>query len=297
MSTLIDNVSPVGRLVEGHPMELHPVTDDAGVQKITKAGQPSVQCYVGLAIPKGPEQHWNQTAWGQVIQQAGVAGWPAGEHQQPAFAWKIVDGDSTIPNKKGRRPCDKEGFQGHWVVSMSSGFSIDCYNNGNYTQKIMRADTFKRGDYIRCIFTTQGNAPSQSPGVYINLRACELIRAGQEIIGASSVDASATFGQSAAVLPQGAMVDPNVQAAPVNTTTDTQTPQNPAPATGNIQQENVASSAPQAPVVPVAPSAPTTGPITPDNDFLTVQGTQYSVTQLRGFNWSEAQIEAARAQS
>ena len=29
----------------------------------------------------------------------------------PTFAWKIVDGDSQTPNKKGRKPCENEGWR------------------------------------------------------------------------------------------------------------------------------------------------------------------------------------------
>jgi len=71
-------LTPVGRMVQGHPMELRPVTDKHGVQKINKAGNAQVQAFAAVAIVKGTEQHWNQTEWGMKIWAAGQAGWSGG---------------------------------------------------------------------------------------------------------------------------------------------------------------------------------------------------------------------------
>jgi len=40
----------------------------------------------------------------------------------PAFSWKVTDGDSPLPNKKGKRPCDQTGYAGHWVIWFSQGW-------------------------------------------------------------------------------------------------------------------------------------------------------------------------------
>ena len=96
--------TPVGRLVGGHPMIGHPQKDGkTGLPKMqADKVTPVVQYYAGLAVPKGAETHWNQTPWGQQIHQEAVAGWPNGEWQAATFAWKITDGDSGVPNKKGK---------------------------------------------------------------------------------------------------------------------------------------------------------------------------------------------------
>ena len=107
-------------MVQGHPMEGHQKKDDnSGQLKTNTDGSPMMDFFYAVAIAKQGEQDWRQTPWGQQIQAAGVEGWPNGEHQQPTFAWKIVDGDSSIPDKKGGKPCDKEGFPGHWIVRIS----------------------------------------------------------------------------------------------------------------------------------------------------------------------------------
>lgn len=275
-------LTPVGRMVQGHPMELHPVTDRNNVPKINKRGEAQQQAYVGLAIKKNGESHWNQTDWGAQIWAAGQAGWPSGEWQFDSFAWKVTDGDSVKINKRGKRPCDQEGFPGHWIIGASNGFMPDCFANRNYSTQVMRKETFKRGDYIRLCLSVKPNDSTESPGIYVNMLGCELIQAGVEIVG-SSFDAQGTFGATpAATLPEGAQVDPNMS----------------APASGAPQQ--TAPAAPSATPATGAPAAPPAAPVPghttppPAPDFLTVNGQQYTADQLRAGGWTEDQINAAR---
>ena len=206
----IEIITPVGRMVQGHPMRLQLQKDKQGNPKKTKAGEDFYQAYVGLAIPKGTEQHWSQTEWGAQIYNAGVAAFPNGEHGAPTFAWKITDGDSAIPNKKGIAPNTREGFPGHWVIGASSGFAADCFADGNYGVKVMREDRFKTGDYVRLCLTVTGNKSADSPGVYVNLQGCELIQAGPEIVSAGAFDAQGTFGAAAPVATGTLLQDPNI---------------------------------------------------------------------------------------
>ena len=276
-------LTPVGRMVQGHPMELHPVMDNAGQPKINRAGQPQQQAFVALAIPKGTEQHWNQTEWGAQIHAAGVASWPNGEHGAPTFAWKITDGDSTVPNRKGKQPCNNEGFPGHWIINASNGFAPDCFANGNYASQVMRKETFKNGDYVRLVLSVKGNGSTDSPGVYMNMMGCELIQAGVLIQSASSLDAQSTFGAVAAALPAGAQIDPNIPA--VNGAAPQTAPVAPSAAP--------ATDAPAASPVPPA-GGNTAPPPAPAHDFLTVDGQQYTAQALRDGGWTEEQIAAAR---
>lgn len=217
-----DTLTPVARLVSGHPMVSYPVTDKAGAPKLMATGEPMNSTSVGLAFAKGPETHWNQTPWGAVIWNAGMAAWPNGEYQAPTFAWKVTDGDSPVPNKKGNKPCDQEGWSGHWILFLSTMFSIPSYHLGKYEahQVIQNKAELKTGDYVRASFNCVGNnvnGPCESPGVYINPVMLELSRAGQLIVSASAPDAAAAFGQSAPVIPTNALVDTAIQAQPAAT--------------------------------------------------------------------------------
>lgn len=207
----------VGRLVSGHPMVTHPVIDDTTKQpKLQKDGvTPRVECYVGVAIPKAPgETDWKQTPWGQQIVQAAMEGWPNGEWQAPTFAWKITDGDSAAPNKAGNKPCDKEGYQGHWIINASQGWPVACYHVGRYEphQAIQNKEEIKCGDYVRLQVNAVGNSPSPSPGVYLNPAMMELSRAGIQIISDNAPNATEKFGASAPVVPANALVDTAVAA-------------------------------------------------------------------------------------
>jgi hypothetical protein len=211
---------PVGRLVSGHPMEPQSIIDNNDKPLLNNDGQPVTQRYIGVAIPKGTETHWNQTEWGAKIYaeaQDPVHGYPNGEIGQPAFSWKIVDGDSTVPNKKGNKPCDQEGYKGHWVIMMSTRIPYNCYHVGRYEpmQAIQNKGEIKRGDYCRVMCTVKGNKPSKTPGVYINPQMFELSRPGIEIVSLGNAPAAASvFGVSAPVIPANAAVDNNIAPPP-----------------------------------------------------------------------------------
>lgn len=260
MSNEIKFVTDVGRLVSGHPMKFNAVKDNKGVPKLSKTdGKPMQEIYFAIAVLKSGGIDWKQTTWGALIVQAAVAGWPNGEYQSPSFAWKIIDGDSAIPNKVGKKPCNREGWPGHWVLSVKSMFAFSCYHHGKYnplTDQIADPKMIKCGDYVRAEISVVGNNPSESPGVYMNPSLFELYRAGAPIISENTPDAAAAFGAVPAQLPAGAVVDNSV--------------------------------------VPGMALPPP--PVTPKPEFLqppkiyTVQGAQYTEVQLKGFGWTDAQI-------
>ena len=213
---MIELTTPVGRIVGGHPMVNHVVKDDVTKQpKMQQDGiTPQVQFYIGLAIEKGAETDWKQTSWGQQIVAEGAAAYPAGEFNAPTFAWKITDGDSAVPNKKGNIPNKREGYPGHWIINASNGFPIKCFHRGKFQphEVIQGKEAIKAGDYGRLAISVKGNNPSPSPGVYVNPSMFELYQAGVEIITETSVDPNAAFGADAGVMPANAMIDPNVPA-------------------------------------------------------------------------------------
>ena len=283
---MIEVKLPVGRLISGHPMEIHAVTDNkTKLPKMQKDGvTPQMECYVGVAIAKGPETHWNQTSWGLLIHQAAAVGFPNGEHGAATFAWKIVDGDSTTPNKKGNKPCDMEGAPGHWIVYAKQGWPTPCYHVGKYEphQVIQRKEEIKRGDYVRLVANVVANnvnGPTESPGVYINPVLMELSRAGVQIVG-SAPDASAAFADSAPVLPANALID-TAAPAPVAT---------PAAAPAPVATP---AAAPVAPGTAVAPAPDILNPAPPAVAQYNVNGTLYTAEQLTGFGWTAEQIAAA----
>tara|TARA_R110000851_G_scaffold9579_3_gene35570 strand:+ start:12838 stop:13767 length:930 start_codon:yes stop_codon:yes gene_type:complete len=195
-------LTPIGRLVEGSLYKAN-TTDWQGAPLVVKtgpnAGQTRTEYYFALAIAKGQEQHWSQTPWGLEIYNAACSGFPNGEPQRPDFAWKITDGDSQVPNKRGVAPYTKEGQAGHWIVKFSSGFQPKLYN-ADGSQQIVEPDAIKTGYFVQVSGTVEPNGNQGNPGVYINHNMVALAGYGPEII--SGPDA-ATVGFGGAAAPQG----------------------------------------------------------------------------------------------
>jgi hypothetical protein len=191
----------------------NPNTKDAdGKPLLTQSGEPRVQYFFALAIPKGAETHWNQTAWGAQIYQAGKEAFKA-IADSPAFSWKIEDGDSQIPNTKGRKPCDTEGFKGNWVIKFSSGYAPTLYQQqgGNYVQ--LTQDGFiKNGYYVEVAFSVATNGQTLKPGIFVSPSMVCFRAYGDEIVSGPDV-ASVGFGQSP--LPTGASTTPLVSSIPM----------------------------------------------------------------------------------
>jgi hypothetical protein len=278
----VEVIPQVGRLVSGHPMEINAVTDSKTNQPKMQADgvTPQTDSYVALAILKGAETDWRQTPWGQQIQQVAVAAWPNGEYNSPTFAWKITDGDSTVPNKKGKIPNQREGWPGHWIIHASTGFGIKCFHHGEYEphQVIQDKGAIKRGDYAQLILNVKGNNPSESPGVYLNPVVFSLFRAGIEIVSENTVDAAAVFAANPGQLPANALVDPSVAPATAGGAVQ------PLPDVKGIQPAPDFVNGPQ-------PGADMVQPPVAEKTYL-VKDVPYTETQLRGWGWSDVQIAA-----
>lgn len=245
--------SPVGRIVAGSLYKANDKDFDGKplvVKTGPNTGQPRVSYYIALAIKKEMgHTHWAHTEWGGKIWDVGCRAFPQAS-QRPDFAWKIEDGDSTIPNKKGKKPCDQEGWPGHWIIRLSSGFAPKVYRpEGAGFVQVMEADYIKAGYYVEVLFNVDGNGNQNNSGVYLNTQMVCFRGFGPEITFGPSVE-DAGFGQSA--LPAGA------SAVPVASTT-------PMPA---------AASAPNGIGVPVAALpgataiAPPAPPVVPNVGFL-----------------------------
>jgi len=253
-------------------MIANPKVDDRSNQpKLNAAGQQQMETFVAIAIPKTPgHTSWQQTDWGAQMVRLATADWPRGESRSPTFAWKVEDGDSTVPNKRGVANNTREGFPGHWIVKASTLFEVQCYHPGRYdpmADRIRDQNEIKCGDYCRLLVQVKGNGSKDSPGMYVNPSLLELSRAGELIVTMSGPSAAGVFG---AVAPAPAAPAP-APAAPA--------PAAPAPAP--------AAPAP-APdfLTPAAPPPPPPAPV----KYL-LNGQAYLKEQLLAGGWTEASID------
>lgn len=243
MAERLDITTPVGRLVGGS-LYTPETTDYEGRPLLNKDGTPRNNFSFGIAIPKTPGvQHWAHEAWGAPIYALAAAAFPNGETQRHDFAWKIQDGDSQIPNKRGRKPCEREGYPGHWVMWFSSGIAPRIYN-ADGSQLITEQGAVKTGYYVQVFGNVTDNKPSQSPGLYINHTFVALAGYGPEIQTGPDVSA-AGFGKGVQ-LPPGAMTTP----PPATFTPAAPAPAAPAPA----YVPPTSTPAAPAPIVAVAPN-------------------------------------------
>ena len=229
MSESVQLLTPVGRLVRGSLYKAQ-TTDAEGNPLIVKTGankgQPRVDYYFALAVPKGSETHWNQTAWGRLIWDVGQRAFPNGQAQRPDFAWKVTDGDSTVPNKRGKKPADGEGYKGHWVLGFSSGYAPKVFNRDG-SQAITEVDAVKPGYFVQVAGTVGGNDSLTQPGIYLNHSMVAFAAYGPEIVYGPD---AASVGFGAAPLPPGASATPSagLTAPPVAPTPPPPPPPHPA---------------------------------------------------------------------
>lgn len=268
---MADFTTPIGRLVYGNPATAYPVKDDkTGQPKLDAAGQPITATSFGVAIPKQGEQHWNQTQWGAVLWNAGNEGW--GQMcQRPDFAWKVTDGDSQVPNKRGNVPCHKEGYAGHWVINFSTRISVKLFDYiHSQGAEIMQEGVIKTGHYIQVFGNAEANNKNnpnvQSPGIYVNPVYVAHSAYGPEIVSISGPDVS-EVGFGGGQLPPGASTTPvggnfnpagqQPQQQPAQGGYQQQPQQQPAQ--GGYQQQPQGNAAPGAHPGHAAQSAPPTG--------------------------------------
>lgn len=288
---IINFLTPVGRLISGSVTESRK-EDSEGRPLVFKsgpnAGQPREEYGIGIAVPK-TQPDWKMEAWAQPLLQAGQRDFPhlfsaPGQLANPAqaFAFKVTDGDSQIPNTRGNKPCDMDGAPGNWVIWMNNGFAPKLYkwdNASNRAVALAPNEEIKRGYYIEAFGSAQGNnAQGMQSGIYINLSMVCLRAYGDEIVSGPSVEA-AGFGGGA--LPTGASTMP---------TGGTSTPQTPPP----VQQ--VASIAPPPPPAtdlmngPQGDMAPPPPP--PVEEMFSYNGKTQSRDAWKAAGWVDEQIDA-----
>jgi hypothetical protein len=303
MADKISVTTPVGRLVQGSLYRPNDKNFD-GKPLVDKQGQPRVQYFFGIAIPKiAGHTHWSQTEWGKVIWQVGHTAFPQAA-QRPDFSWKIEDGDSAIPNKRNRKPCENDGWRGNWIVKFSNGFAPTIYKqNGNDWMQITEVDAVKPGYYIQVAFTVDGNGQQNNPGVYLNPQGVCFRAYGEEISFGPNVEemgfGAAPLPAGASTVPFAAPIMPVPPAAPIAAPAAPPVPVYPQPAFLQVPppaaQVNPISVAPVAvQSIPVGlPAPPPIATIaSPSNHQMTPKagGVSYEAYQAAG--WSDAQLIA-----
>lgn len=198
-------VTPPGRLVMGSLYKPN-TTDADGNPLLVKSGpnmgQPKTEYFFALAIPKSGERHWGETEWGKVILAEGAQAFPQA-YQSPTFAWKVVDGDSNVPNRRGVAPCTREGYPGNWVLSFKSGFAPRIYNKDGSGPS--PEPDIKLGSWVQVSAQVSGNNSTQQPGVFLNHQMVAFQGYGPEIVVGPNPSAVG-FGKAA--LPPGVSATP-----------------------------------------------------------------------------------------
>lgn len=235
--------------------------------------QPDQYSYeFGLAIRKKPgETHWANSTLGAII-------WAQGhrDHPQAAtgddFSWKVTDGDSVKKSSKAKvRPCDKEGYPGHWVFTFRSGYAIK-FVNADGSAYLLDKGAVKVGDYVQVAGSVVGNT-GKSPGVYLNHNVVSLQGLGEAITGGPDPKALG-FGQGPqpeGMMPVGTM---RTGAAPPPAPTPGAAPAAPAaaPAASGSPAPPPPGGAPQPQPPPPASAAPPQVPVSPAPGFVGAPG-------------------------
>lgn len=289
MSEQVNFTTPVGRLVLGS-LYKGQTTDAENRPLVIKsgpnAGQPRVDYFFAVAIPKGAETHWASTEWGKLIWETGHKAFPNGQGNSPAFAWKVTDGDSIVPNRAGRRPCDREGYAHHWVLHFSSGYAPKIFT-ADGSAPIVEPDAVKLGYFVQVAGSVAGNESLQQPGVFLNHNMVALSGYGPEIVVGPDPK-SVGFGQSplpagASAVPLGGMA-PVVTGAPSVPGVPTPTPA-PLPAQVTVVPNHTFVAGPGAALPP--PPAPSV--VAPVHVMLpAANGATYE--QMRAAGWTDQQL-------
>lgn len=221
MSKVHTFTTPVGRMVGGGSLYIGKTENFDGKPLTFADGSARQEYTFGVAFPKTPGvASWWLEEWLKPVMQCGFDNFSNGEAQRPDFAWKITDGDSTMPGKPrqgkpGVRPCDKEGWPGCWVIWFGGATAPKIWN-ADATQLLLQPDAVKPGFYVQVQASCKGNTGA-TPGLYMNHHHVSLQGYGPEIVSGPDVK-TAGFGQAAlpagaSTVPVGAMA-PNVPGAP-----------------------------------------------------------------------------------
>ncbi len=215
--------TPTGRLVGGSGADAN-VKDFQGKPLTDNAGNPRTEYFIQLAIPK-TDPDWNRIY--AMIQTEARTSFPSIFDTQgnptKAFSWKISDGDSQTPNSKGKKPCDREGWPGHWILNLSHGFAPSAFGPDFLP---IDPSSIKLGFYVKASIDVKGNgqdAGGERCGVYLNFQSIMLVEAGpiiqigpsaQEMFGGGTPQMPPANPAPPAAIAPPATLAPPVSAAP-----------------------------------------------------------------------------------
>lgn len=265
MSTRRDNhTTGVGRIVKGDVFAGYDKDYDGIPYTDKKTGEPVSRYSVGIAFLKTDPATDAMLAY---MRKCGDedCGTLSGH---PSFSWKHVDGDSDVPDLKGVKPCDKDGYAGHHVITFTQPTRPPRVVDEN--QVDIGADSGKaaRGSYVRVCFDVKGHTTNAKPGIYVTHKLVQHIGYGVPLAGGIDVGAAlaapvgvAPAGMSSTPLaPAGAppAAAPPAAGAPAASPfggapapTPHAAPQAPAPVAGPPAAVAPAPAVPGAPVAPV----------------------------------------------
>ena len=276
-----------GRLVRGH-LSLHPKTDNDDKPVMDKADPTKqvMESYIVLAVHKtDPQVAYIRQLLTERARQtygASITGDCVATH--PRFAFKIQDGDGNDAN--GTPNSTKEGYAGHYVITMNTRIAPKCFHQGKYQPHEQIAnpdDVIELGDYVRVLGSIKDNgvalqgSGSAVPGLFVSHSMVELLAPGPKItVGRSAQDAFGALG--AAALPVGAQVNATI-AANMPTPPAVNVPVPPV----NVPQPPAAVVVPSPPAPVVVPPPPPVGPTVAP--AYAAQGITWAALQAQG--WTE----------
>lgn len=284
-----------GRVVWGSMYE--PITEDFDGNPMTVKSGPDIgkatqRFEFGVAFAKRPgETHWAQCELGALVWAQGHKDHPQAA-QRPDFAWKVTDGDSTIPGRgwKGRpgvAPNTKPGFPGHWVFKFSSSYAPKIVNQ-NGSAYLLEKDAVRPGDFVQVAGSTAGNTGA-TPGVYINHNFVAFqghSPDGYIVTGPDPKDLGFGAGPQPAMsqVPVGAMAAPP---APL----PAPAPSMPAPAAPAPAPAPQTAVAPHpAILLPAIPPAPPAAPAPPAGPVMTAKAAGATYQQFVANGWTDANL-------
>ena len=205
----IEVLSPVGRIVWGHPLKAQTKKDQRTKQPVLKDGQPVDQWVFGIAFSK---QDFQSVLWPAMAQEAATY-FPSGTPSN--FAWKYKDGDGVDAN--GKPFSNREGYAGCYVLTVSSeAFAPPVFKSENNAYRNLSAEEIKCGDYVAVKLSFKFNEAKSpnTPGLYVNPQGILHVGYGHEII-TSGADPEELFAGANFALPAGATAVPQMGAAPL----------------------------------------------------------------------------------
>jgi hypothetical protein len=266
MSTRRDNhTTGVGRIVKGDVFAGYDKDYDGVPYTDKKTGEAVMRYSVGIAFAKTDPATDAMLAYMQKCgnEDCGTLA------SHPSFSWKHVDGDSVVPDLKGVKPCDKDGYAGHHVITFTQPSRPPRVVDEN--QVDIGADSGKcaRGSYVRVCFDVKGHTQNAKPGIYVTHKLVQHCGYGVPLAG--GIDVGAALAAPVGAAPAGMSATPLAPAmappaaappaagAPAASPfgappapTPHAAPQAPAPVAGPPAAPAPAPAVPGAPVAPVA---------------------------------------------